>query len=388
MSAHPTIIRMYFENSGVPATGLTPTITIRDDAGTVVTLNAPVIEIGGGWYFYDPSILLSKEGYSWVCDGGVGLSNVDRYVAGEIPRRTDMIALSDFIVIPEITDVFTIRPSAPLKIERRIWDTAGWLPTWDDATGITLTATDYVWVHFRGSEIIDSSLGNLVVQRTQYYLNLYVEVDLAAEGFLPGDVFQIIFSDFIATIYDKPYRVPQASKTLTLTEKHYAASGFLEAGSTASLLRTDIIAPNGSFDGMQIALTVENAPNQDLLEVRNVLQYIIDGSDGLFYIDRPFVNPVDAGIPVHVTAVKESWFNYTTGLDVQTRLIRALGLAHENIHVVNTEVAGKHTGSVVEVYNTKANALLHDGVSGLLAKYTLTIEYTGTFPTRHVMVKD
>jgi len=73
---------------------------------------------------------------------------------------------------------------------------------------------------------------------------------------------------------------------------------------------------------------------------------------------------------------------------INENVIRLLGLSHENIYVKNTFSGDLHTGSVVEIYDTKINTLNHDGFTGLIAKYTLDVNYVGTNIDEHIMVKE
>lgn len=60
-----------FSTNGIPETGLSPTITIRDTSdGSVVVNGAAMTEVGGGAYKYDFSNDTAKK-YSAVMDGGV-----------------------------------------------------------------------------------------------------------------------------------------------------------------------------------------------------------------------------------------------------------------------------------------------------------------------------
>jgi hypothetical protein len=70
------------------------------------------------------------------------------------------------------------------------------------------------------------------------------------------------------------------------------------------------------------------------------------------------------------------------------QIIRLLGLSHENIWVENVWSNGLHISSNVEAYDSKANATIHDGVTGLIAQYTLTVNNIAGNPTSHLMVKE
>lgn len=66
---------------------------------------------------------------------------------------------------------------------------------------------------------------------------------------------------------------------------------------------------------------------------------------------------------------------------------RMLGLTHENIYVRYTFSNGKHSNSIIETYDSKINAELHNGVTGLVAKYSLTITYSEGHLNTHTMVR-
>jgi len=73
-------IIVYFTDSGVPKTGLSPTIRIRDlSDDTLVVTDAAMTEVGDGCYKYDFAAYDSTKDYSIRCDGTATLSNIDRY---------------------------------------------------------------------------------------------------------------------------------------------------------------------------------------------------------------------------------------------------------------------------------------------------------------------
>ena len=78
-------ITAHFTTSGIPHTGLTPSIDIiRLD----VTVNTPVItggslsEIGSGWYRYDFTTYDPTQSYVFTIDGGSSLQPAERYKCG------------------------------------------------------------------------------------------------------------------------------------------------------------------------------------------------------------------------------------------------------------------------------------------------------------------
>jgi len=77
------IILASFVNSGAPATGLLPTIRIRELAtNTLVVTDAAMTEVGDGMYSYDFTTYDNDVDYGIRCDGTATLANSDRYVFG------------------------------------------------------------------------------------------------------------------------------------------------------------------------------------------------------------------------------------------------------------------------------------------------------------------
>lgn len=77
------LITAFYSVSGVPSTGLTPTIDIRNIAtGALVITAGNMTEVGSGWYKYDFTTAVAGVDYVFVCDGGSGLTSIERYVAG------------------------------------------------------------------------------------------------------------------------------------------------------------------------------------------------------------------------------------------------------------------------------------------------------------------
>lgn len=115
-------ILAFFTNNGVPATGLSPTIRIRDvfDNSLLVT-DANMSEVGDGNYKYDFTSYDLHKDYSIRCDGGIILPNSERYTYGgnenyiediENSTLSDQISAIDCSssaseIINEITEVST-----------------------------------------------------------------------------------------------------------------------------------------------------------------------------------------------------------------------------------------------------------------------------------------
>ena len=76
------LITTYFSNGGIPATGLTPSIRIRNaDTTSIVVADEAMSEIGDGFYKYNFSGYNESINYTIRADGGSGLSSSDRYIA-------------------------------------------------------------------------------------------------------------------------------------------------------------------------------------------------------------------------------------------------------------------------------------------------------------------
>lgn len=72
-----------FTLDGVPATGLSPTITVYKVSDNSVVVNAQAMtEIAGGWYKYAFADYSETEEYCFGCDGGATLSGAERYPGG------------------------------------------------------------------------------------------------------------------------------------------------------------------------------------------------------------------------------------------------------------------------------------------------------------------
>ena len=71
----------FFTDNGIPKTGLSPTIRVRDASdGSLVVTDAAMTEIGDGFYKYDFTTYDSSKDYTFRADGGAGLNATDRYV--------------------------------------------------------------------------------------------------------------------------------------------------------------------------------------------------------------------------------------------------------------------------------------------------------------------
>jgi len=73
-------ILSFFTNSGVPETGLSPTINIRGvPSGDLIVSAGNMSEVGDGFYCYEFTEGSPNEEYAARTDGGAGLADIDRY---------------------------------------------------------------------------------------------------------------------------------------------------------------------------------------------------------------------------------------------------------------------------------------------------------------------
>lgn len=70
----------FFNNQGVPAEGLSPTMDVWKLDGTQVITAQAMTEIAGGFYYYDFTTYDETEDYVIRADGTATLSGLDRYV--------------------------------------------------------------------------------------------------------------------------------------------------------------------------------------------------------------------------------------------------------------------------------------------------------------------
>ena len=85
-------ILAFFTNSGFPATGLSPTIRIREvPAGTLVVTDAAMTEVGDGHYSYDFTAYNYLKDYAIRCDGGATLTSSKRYTYAGNENYIDLL---------------------------------------------------------------------------------------------------------------------------------------------------------------------------------------------------------------------------------------------------------------------------------------------------------
>ena len=98
-------VTAYFESVGIPATGLSAKINIRNiSTGVLVVTAGAMTEVGDGFYRYEFSAYDYTVAYSLLCDGGATLAATDRYVKGEFTYGEGTSAIAGGASIVEIAN--------------------------------------------------------------------------------------------------------------------------------------------------------------------------------------------------------------------------------------------------------------------------------------------
>lgn len=91
------IINSFFTDVGVPRTGLSPTIRIWEvnvASHLLVITDAPMIEVGGGFYKYEFATYDPTKNYVMRVDGGAALADSERYEVA----ATEELKLEDAMI--------------------------------------------------------------------------------------------------------------------------------------------------------------------------------------------------------------------------------------------------------------------------------------------------
>ena len=98
-------------------------------------------------------------------------------------------------------------------------------------------------------------------------------------------------------------------------------------------------------------------------------------------------NNVDINSNADITAIKTKTDNLPTDTDNLLQLL--LGLHGKNIVIDDTNyVNGKMDTATIYIYNSKDNAVIHNKVTGLLKKYTVSANLSGTNTILHKVVEE
>jgi hypothetical protein len=117
-----------------------------------------------------------------------------------------------------------------------------------------------------------------------------------------------------------------------------------------------------------------------LMAAKLPTSFIMGSTDGNSYNTQiTAIKAVTDTIPNNLT-VELAEINY--------KLIRLLGLSHENIVQEHVWDGSNHISSKVYIYDSKTHADLNNKVDGLINEYTLTVTYGSGLPIQHKMVSE
>lgn len=86
----------YFKKSSIPATGLTPTISIQDISKSSLEVDGQsMTEVGLGFYKYNFTDYSNEKDYVFQCDGGATLADSERYVLGSSDNNGEILRILD-----------------------------------------------------------------------------------------------------------------------------------------------------------------------------------------------------------------------------------------------------------------------------------------------------
>jgi hypothetical protein len=93
-------VSSFIAESGAPATGLTPTIKIRDLADNLLVVDGdPMTEVGDGFYQYDFAAHNPAKDYVILVDGGAVLADADRYYHAATTVPADVGRINGAVVV-------------------------------------------------------------------------------------------------------------------------------------------------------------------------------------------------------------------------------------------------------------------------------------------------
>lgn len=323
----------YFQERGVPKTGLTPTITIRRvETGSLEVNAGTMLEVGEGWYRYDFVGYDLTWHYSAIADGGAGLENVDRYVP--ITNHND----------PYDRLTFGLLGMEKVSVTAAVWDEI-----------------------IRGYHENPESAGELLERP-----NIKMRCDLPE------------YADIDAL---DPNRIGMTSITLIIED----STGFYDGLKPLYVTNSGNVLVVRVRNGIVTVLSNDLAPTW--VSIQNTLRYSkafntseFQNNDMILIVNS--LTELTINGRIFRLGEMTKWILIGDNIAKQIEILRLLGLTHENIWVTNTFTGSTHTGSIIEIYDSKTNADIHDGITGLIGKYTLTVNLAGGLPVSHKMVKE
>lgn len=339
-----------FKNDGVPVTGLTGAVINiwRIDTDTLLVSGAIMIEVGNGIYKYNHTGYERTIPYVARCDGGSPVPDTFRYTYGS---NEDDLLLA-FKIPDENFMGSSVKSSKDDEIDAILVD-----------TGTTLPA-----------------------QITSAESNIIAEID-ANETKI--DNLQTDITDILADTNEIQGKLPTNNimGSSDKSDKDDEIDAILV--DTGTTLPATLSTMDGKLDNIQVDLDNPDQYKADVSALAteanataNKNEVITEVNANETKIDSIITTLASVALEASVQALISA-LNIVDG-----NVDRILGLTHDNVVVEHTYTDVNNTGATVYIYNSKANALTHDKVTGLLFKYTMDATYSGLLPTLHRMVRD
>lgn len=133
------LLTTFFTDSGAPATGLSPTIRIRNaNTGSLLITDAAMSEIGDGFYSYDFTSYDRALNYAIRADGGGSLDDGERYsYFGNDTYHTDIAAEVWATTVSGYSTTFGEAVALIRQIEIGKWEISSSILTFYDEDGVT-----------------------------------------------------------------------------------------------------------------------------------------------------------------------------------------------------------------------------------------------------------
>jgi len=388
-----------FSNNGTPATGLSPTIRIRDlsDNSLVVT-DAAMSEVGDGYYKYNFSGYDKDKDYAIRCDGGATLSGYDRYTYGS---NRDDLEMSDKLPTnyimgssdgsdkdDEIDDIKTVAEENSFFDTVYIDHDSGISGTTfpngtpqhpvdnlPDAKTIADARNIKKFEFLNGSSTLTEDMNGYDFKHASINIDGY-------------DIDNCNFEDCVIQGVQgggAPFQNPSTYLCLVanITNLNMSIHKCVIGGNNTILDGASSVWYEITF--ITSILTVQAPNNLKIYDAQG--EFTIAGMDG----GTLTIFSKDANITVDNTCTAGTLYIYGSGfitdnsngtIVIETlrdeKVNRLLGLADENAYVDQyvTDVNGRMTSCRKRVYDSKANAEAH-GATGLRATYAVTVTYSG-----------
>lgn len=208
------------------------------------------------------------------------------------------------------------------------------------------------------------------------------------------------------TYYITLYRQVGGSPSLTLDEPRGSNEVYFKDDEEITLLETtapttqeidvQLTASHGAgswqppdLSAIALEASVQDRPTLSQIEGSAVLAKDATVAKSSVCTETRLAELDAVNLPGNIDAIKAKTDNLPTSPANEDTLLRVLGLSYENMYT-HTRVydVTKVQSAKVDLYDSKANAITHDGVTGIVAKYTQTFTYFGDNIETMVMVRD